>query len=323
MAVMTTALLLCVSCSGLPSKTVEEAPKPAETEETEPSAKSDEQVILATEQDYRDAIASAEDDSTKMELYGEFSSTYTMMDDEYLKYADLCKKAGDTTKARDVLWMLYRINPSKECGEKMSECIYDLSDNSSAVSLLDDMAHLIKASSEEEWDINSLVEAVSTDAWKSVFYIDSGVFTSISHVNTDGFSADVSSDSLSTSILIDDGAMKYEALIETVDRKVSYSGNETSDYTGEFYEAVYESEDIKSMKKGEIADGHLVGEFHILLDGTEYSGEFDENGHTLLKQHDDVDGAIYAYDANERQYLYEEGENSESWTVSPSYISLN
>lgn len=319
---ISTAAILCVSCAGTASKTVEETPKPAETEVAEPSAKSENQVILSTEQDYRDAIASAQNDASIMKLYDEFSSNYMMEEDEYLEYADLCKKTGDTTKARDVLWMLYRIKPSKECGEKMSECAYDLSNSDSAVSLLNDMASLIKSSSQEGWDVNSLVDAVSTDEWKSVFYIDSGVFTSVSHVDCDGFTADISSDSLSTSILIDDGVMKYEALVETVDRKVSYSGNEVSDYTGEFYEAIYESEEIKSMKKGEIADEHLVGKFYILMDKIEYLGDFDENGHTTLEQHEDVDGVIYAYDANERQYLYAEGEAVENWVISPNYIGL-
>ena len=76
---------------------------------------------LITEEDYRKAIASASDDDKKLELYTEFSSVYKMTEQEYLEYAALCEKAGDTVSARKALFALYRSDPTEQHGQMLSD----------------------------------------------------------------------------------------------------------------------------------------------------------------------------------------------------------
>ncbi|MCR5673153.1 MAG: hypothetical protein K6F87_05505, partial [Lachnospiraceae bacterium] len=172
--------MLLAACSN--SAQTEEATQPDDTavSGSADGGSSEKPAVLVTEDDYRNAIASETEDSRKLELYNEFSSSYRMNADEYAEYATLCEKAGDTVCQRKALFALYRMDPSEEHGGMLSNMTLKTTsaDDEKAEGLLNDIVEGLKNCEADDFSPESVKSIIASEDWKKSFYIDNGTYTS-------------------------------------------------------------------------------------------------------------------------------------------------
>ena len=272
---------------------------------------------LVTEEDYRNAIAGESDNAKKLEIYREFAAGYKLKEDEYLDYAALCGEAGDTAAQRDVLFTLYRMDPTEEHGEMLSEVTVKLTpnDDAEAGELLKKLVDVLKNCEGEDFDPEAVKEIILSDEWKKSFYIDNGTFTS----NTEYEGSTVSSDTLSTRAVITEGDMRY--LCEVNYDGVNVGRVEAKDgaSSGKYYYRQLDDENVDIISvNGYINEGHYVNQADFTVGSTVYHGSFDDAGHTKEEQPEGFEGVVYAYTDDKTNYLYVENADASDWVADVS-----
>ncbi len=273
---------------------------------------------LVTEEDYRGAIAAAEDDAKKLELYKEFSSGYKMNENEYVEYATLCGKAGDTIAQREVLFMLYRIDPTEAHGQLLSDMTLNItsSDDEKAGELLKSIAEELKKCEGEDFSPQGIKSIVSSDDWKKSFYIDNGTFTSNTKYSSDAVNAEVSSDTLSTRAVITEGDMRYLCEINFDGANVGSVEVKDEKSEGKYFYRQFDAEEVDIMTvNGYIKDGHYVNQLDITIAGIVYQGMFDDAGKTKEEQPEGLEGVAYAFTEDRSNYLYVEDADAATWVA--------
>ncbi|MCR5673548.1 MAG: hypothetical protein K6F87_07530, partial [Lachnospiraceae bacterium] len=174
---------------------------------------------LVTEDDYRNAIASAADDEKRLELYKQFSSSYRMNADEYIAYAGLCEAAGDTVSQRNALWRLYMIDPTEENGQRMSDVVVNITDaeDANAADMIKNVVEEVKKCEADDFSSDGLRTIFTSEEWKNSFWLDNGTFTSHTKYLGDKVSATVDADSIETRVTVTADDDRYFA-------RMSYDG---------------------------------------------------------------------------------------------------
>ena len=280
---------------------------------------------LSSEEDFKNAInqlmASADKDVIA-EVYDAYSRKYQLDETGYVEYAKICGELGDTQKQRELLWQLYRLDPTKEHGDLLSECINVVSDENVSADIMKDAAERLGNAGTTDFDLNYFKELFASSGWMDNFFLDTGIYTS--HTRYDGeYTIDVYSDQVSNTISISKDGHITGIKTTAIGSTVFSCGIADNGYSGDFYINDYdENDELIKICKGTIADGHCVNDLSIVFDGTEYKGHFNENGVTTETQPDGLSGVVYAYDESGVNYLYEADCDPASWTADIEYIGL-
>ena len=282
---------------------------------------------LVTEEDYRSALAmlDSSDLAGKIELYNEFSNIYQLTEDEYLDFAAAYSEIGDANSQRDILHKLYRLDPSKEHGEMMSDVAYVISDadNGETIDILQSLADVLDAASAEDFTTKAITDIVGTDAWKESFYIDNGTFTSHTVYSGSAIDSDIMSDKIITKGKITRDGKLYSFDVSAAGCTIGVCELSENNPEGGFSVFEYDSDGNLTLKKsGNIKDGHCVGDLTVVLNGTEYKGTFGDDGLTSETQQEGLEGVVYAYDASETNYLYVEGKTAEEWKADLEFVGI-
>lgn len=279
---------------------------------------------ISSEEDFRIAISETTGLEDKIALYDRFSSQYTLSETEYIDYADTCASLGDTKKQRDILWTLYRLDPSKEHGELISDrCMYLDESDIDAIKLVEALKERLDKIGGDDFDIASIVTLVNGDSWGTNFFLDSGIYTSHAGYFGDGYEAHIRSGRVSTDIIITEADRELSVFTDSFGSVVKVCKLNDEAYEGDFAIVDYDTEGESISKKvGTIKDGHCIGTLTLVIEGVAFSGQFDDNGITTEAQQDKVEGVVYAYNDSKNKYLFIENADPESWTASEEFIGL-
>ncbi len=316
-AVMLGFSLILSACSGK-AEAPEQASGVAEASGEESAASSGEkETVLVTEEDYRNALASADDDR-KIAIYKEFAGSYKMTEDEYKDYADLCGKAGDTVSQREALFMLYRTDPTEEHGNLLSTVTLRITDadDDKAGELLTSLVEALKDCGSGDFSPEAAKEIIGSDHWKKSFYIDNGTFTSNTEYSGDARFAEVSADQLATRAVITSQDVRY--LCDISFGGVSVGSVEVADKKseGKYCYRQFDPEGVDIIVvNGYINDGHYVNRLDVTVGEVTYSGEFDDAGKTKEEQPEGFAGVVYAYAEDGSNYLYVENADAATWVA--------
>ena len=313
-----TAMILasCKGAAGMQDAAVPGAESAVAEEKTAP--KEDTDTKLVTEEDYRNAIASAANDAEKLELYGQFAASYRMNADEYIDYAALCEAAGDTFSQRNALLRLYMIDPTEENGQRMSDMTLKITaaDDEKAGELIDSVVGEIKKSEADDFSPEGLKAIFLSDEWKKSFYIDNGTFTSHTEYTGNGKTAVVYSDSIETRVTVTEEGSRYTA-------RMSYDGTDAGIATkgdaaagdGYFLRRTDNDGVDTVIVNGYTDNGHYVNQLEIKIGDSVYKGTLDKDGKTEEEQPAGLNGTAYAYTQDRSNYLYAEGTDASSWVA--------
>ena len=324
-AVLLGLSLMTAGCAGkaqsepAPSGSVQDA-----TGESEEDLSGGSEAVLVTEEDYRNALASADDDR-KLDIYREFAKSYKMTEDEYRDYANLCEKAGDTVSQRDALFMLYRTDPTEEHGNLLSAMTLKItdSDDEKAGVLLKDLFEALMNCDAGDFSPEAAKEAVTSDDWKKSFYIDNGTFTSNTEYSGDGISATVSSDQLATRAVITSGEIRCFCDVSYNGVNVGSVGISDGVPEGTYCYRQFDPEGVDIIHvNGYISDGHYVNRMDVVVGGVSYHGEFDDAGKTKEEQPEGFSGVVYAYAEDGSNYLYVENAEAQNWVAKPDEMGF-
>ena len=298
-------------------------PEPSGTQEDSAKQEAAEEKPLVTEEDYREAIASAADDAKKLELYREFASGYRLKEDEYIEYAGLCEKADDTAGQREVLFNLYRIDPTEEHGQLLSDMTLKITGDDKIESLLNDMVAELKNCEADDFSPEGLRGLIASDDWKKTFYIDNGTFTSNTEYNGDGITAVVSSDTLATRAVITAGDIRYLCELNYDGTNVGHVEAKDGASSGRYYYRQLDADDVDIISvNGYINEGHYVNQTDFTVGSTVYHGSFDDAGHTKEEQPEGFEGVVYAYTDDKANYLYVENADASNWVANVADMGL-
>ncbi len=293
------------------SSTEQVQSEPAQQSTQEQSEKENKTPV--TESDFRSALAEAPDEQ-KLVLYRDFAANFRMNEDEYLDYAALCEQAGDTVTQRRALMTLYKLDPTEAHGELLSAMTLKIqaTDDAHAEGLLMELADLIAECGAGDFSAESLRAVVDSEDWKRSFYIDNGVFTSNTEYIGDALSAEVASDQFQTVATIWSSDTKYACEISYEGVKVASVALTDGAPAGAYVYREWDADgaDVVSVT-GTVADGHLTGSFTIVTGAVSYAGTVDDAGKSTEEQIKNVNGTIYAYSDNKKQYLYADGDASD------------
>ena len=243
-----------------------------------------------------------------------------MTEDEYLDYAALCEKAGDTASQREALFMLYRTDPTEEHGNLLSGMTLKItdSDDDNAGVLLTGLADVLKNCGADDFSPEAVSQAVSSDDWKKSFYIDNGTFTSNTEYSGDGVSARVSSDQLETRAVITTDGIRCFCDVSYNGVNVGNVEVKGEDPEGKYCFRQYDTEGVDIIcVNGYISDGHYVNRLDITVGGVPYHGDLDDAGKTKEEQPEGFSGVVYAYAEDGSNYLYVENADASEWVAKP------
>ncbi len=100
-------------------------------------------------------------------------------------------------------------------------------------------------------------------------------------------------------------------------------GLKDSGYDGDFFIAVYdELTNLTEKRAGTISNGHCVNDYVVIIGDTQYTGHFDENGHSTEEQPDGVGGVAYAYDGNQNNYLLAKDADINKWVADLEFVGI-
>ncbi len=312
-----TAFALAVVLSACAGGTDTDAAPDTSLQQAQESAQDSKEAVLVTEDDYRNAIADADDDR-KLELYREFASNYRMKEEEYREYADLCDKAGDTVAQRDALFALYRMDPTEANGELLSGMTLKItaSDDEKAEETLKKLVEVLKGCEADDFSSEGIKRIIESGQWKGSFHIDNGTFTSNTQYTGDELSADISSDQLATRAVITDGDKRYLCDISYNGTSVGYVGVKDGVSDGEYYYRQKDTEDVDIVAVScYISGDHYVNQIDITVGGISYHGALDESGKTKEEQPEGFNGVVYAYTEDKGNYLYVENADPSTWVA--------
>ena len=273
---------------------------------------------LVTEEDYRNAIASASNDDKKLELYTEFSSVYKMTEQEYLEYAALCEKAGDTVSARKALFALYRSDPTEQHGQMLSDMTVRITpaDDDKAQGLLESLLEEVKKCEDEDFSPDAIKQIIASDDWMKSFYIDNGTFTSNTEFSGDTLNAVVDSDNLYTRAVITAGDDRYMCAVSYNGVDAGHEQLKDQKPEGKYYYRQKDAENVDIViANGYIKDGHYVNQLDITVSDIPYSGTFDDAGKTKEEQPQGFAGVVYAYTSDGSNYLYVEDADPQTFVA--------
>ncbi len=306
-------VLAFVSC-GMPQ---EGQSVPADTAVTPETAEQTKAPV--TEEDFRNALSTASGDE-KIALYRDFCANYIMNEEEYRDYAKLLADAGDSLGAREVLFMLYKSDPSEEHGKLLSELpvMLDGENAAEAEETLEGLAEALRKLGTGDFSEEEVLSILSSDAWKKTFYIDNGTFTSYTEVSGE-ITASVVSDSLATRVLFSTSEEGFLVDATPSSLKAGRKGN--ADETYAYRSIGADGVDIVSVT-GYARDGHYVNQLDLTVDGVHYQGSFDDAGKTKEAQPDGVNGTVYAYSDDGDKYLYAENVSPADFVATPDALGF-
>lgn len=273
-----------------------------------------------TEEDYRNAISSASGEE-KIALYRDFCANYIMSEEEYRDYAGLLADAGDSLSARDVLFMLYRSDPSEEHGELLAAQSVEMTgeNHPEAEEVLARLTESLEKLGTDDFSADEIRELLASDEWKDTFYIDNGTFTSHTEVSGGRLSASVDSDSLSTKVLLTTSDEGFLLHVTPAHLSAGRRGNADDSYV---YRSIgADGVDIVSVT-GYAKEGHYVNQLDLTVDGLLYQGSFDDAGKTKEEQPEGVNGTVYAYSDDQSRYLYAEGVSPDNFVATPDALGF-
>ncbi len=310
---MSVCLAACTRASGNDNATAETQTMAEETpKKEEPSGP-------VTEEDFRNAIASETDDENKLKTYKDFASNYKMNKDEYLEYASLCEKAGDTVSERRALYLLYISDPTEENGERLSDMTLKItdSDDQNAGTLLEKLADEIGKCEADATSVEGVRSIIASDDWKASFHIDNGTFTSKTEYTKDGLCADISSDSVRTRVIITKPDKKYACDVSYDGTSVAYGEVKDGKPEGGYFCQKTDPEGIDIViVKGYYNNDHYVNQCDITIGESVYHAAFDDDGKTKEKQPEGFKGVVYAYTDDGNNYLYVTDGDVSDWVAS-------
>ncbi len=263
---------------------------------------------LVTEEDFRNALVTASE-KEKLQIYDEFSAGYKLKEDEYIEYAYLCEKNGDSKKQRDILYKLYTIDPTEAHGELLAKMTYRITDkdDDKAAAVLGKLIDEIKKCGDDDFSTEGIKNVIGSDEWKGSFYIDNGTFTSKTEYSDASITASVTSDALATRVVAVADNVRYLCDISYQKERLGHVGLNGDIPEGEYCYRLIENGVDTVLVNGYYKEGHYVNQLEITAGGVKYKGSFDDSGKTTEKQPEGIDGVAYAYSEDERGYLYVEG----------------
>lgn len=271
-----------------------------------------------TEEDFRNAIASETDDADKLKTYTDFAANYKMNKDEYLEYASLSEKAGDTVSQRRALYLLYISDPTEENGERLSDMTLKITDadDKNAGPVLEKLTDEIVKCESGDLSVEGVRSIVGSNDWKASFYIDNGTFTSNTEYTNDSFSANVSSDSVRTRVIITKPDKKYLCDASYDGTSVAIAGVSDGKPEGEYFCRKTDPEGIDIViVKGYYNNDHYVNRCDITIGESVYHATFDNDGKTKEKQPEGFQGVVYAYTDDGNNYLYVTDGDASNWVA--------
>ncbi len=281
---------------------------------------------LVTEEDYRNAIESASGDDKKLELYAQFSSVYKMTEAEYLEYAALCEKAGDTVSARKALFTLYRSDPTEQHGQMLSDMTLKITpaDDEKAEGLLDALLAELKKCEDDDFSPDAIKQIFASNDWMKSFYIDNGTFTSHTEFSSESLEAVVDSDNLYTRAVITSGSDRYMCAVSYNGVDAGHEQIADNKPEGKYYYRQKDAENVDIVcANGYIKDGHYVNQLDITVGNITYSGSFDDAGKTKEEQPQGFEGTVYAYAPDGGNYLYVEDADPETFVAKVGEIGFS
>jgi tetratricopeptide (TPR) repeat protein len=293
-------------------------------EQTVSVEKETETVQLLTEADCRKEIAELGNDTEALkkaaEYYEELLARDAFTEDDYKALADVYEQLGDTQSCKNILWKLYRLYPTREHADKLSELIVEADTTDAAVSNL--MDSFIAFSSEN--NATELSSLVTSDDWKEILWLDNGVI------------------SLHTLCTYQDKTLQitsgmYETIVTCLDSGgnfVYYENNEAGSsiiktvlsegaYSGDTYEYSYDADsNMYRQMEVTLVDNICTGNIFVNYEGVSYAGEFNSDGTADVEQIEGVDGVIYAYETDGNTYLYQPDSEGTGYVFDISFIDL-
>lgn len=304
------ALLLSVLLSGCALSQPE--PTPVPVNEADP--------VDLNEEQLRERIAGADAEDALL-CYGQLQARDLLTQADYEAMAALYEQSGDTQARRETLLKLLLLYPSEETAQALSEILVRRGPEDLRQAALAAQADLCL----QGWDAAAMKELAGSKEWNEAFQDGlRAVEIRTVYEGPEGRMQIREGYQLSElSCLAQDGSFWYfrtepagTILVSAVYTDGAYNGPVSAElYDGEG--------ELLISYSGTLAGNICTGEIGVSYEGTDYSGEINEDGTTAENQQNSVTkngGVIYAWSGN--SYLYKSGVEQESFILDCTLMGL-
>lgn len=312
-----TVLVLALCACGKSETDIEE-PK------SEPVSAEDYRALLAERMDGRELSSLSGEDLTYVEsLYAELKAMGDFGEEDYQAVEQIFAAKGDSRGQWEAMYETYRLYPSRERAEGLSEMAVPLTEEECA--LLTEFGSLIPADRGALQDAyGALSAAMETPEWQEVFQLEQGVIPKRSVSRQDGDVWQVTQGAFERSVLHVVGDSFFYLLRSETSGGVILAGNMADQaLNGGFTLCRYDTDGGCYLVLTGTMDGqHMTGDFQVTYDGVSYTGTLDGEGHVDTPQAEGAEGFIYAYDSEEQNCLQIENADPVSFVMDAGFWNL-
>lgn len=268
------------------------------------------------ETEIRAYISECEENATGLENrksgYEELLALDVMTAEDFYLYALTVKQMGDEYNAADILWDMYRLFPTEETYNQLSEWEYVISslpewagDITDADKLTAAVCGLMKDGS---FAADYMWNSETTLSRKTVY-------------EDDGIKLRMSSSGKNTKILAEytDGTV---VRFEYAGGNTVYYSEAPAEKEGRYSFVLSFGGKDKQKFVGTFKEDYCVGDLTLTVSGTKYTGTFTDKGITKEEQISGVKGVIFAYDSKKKKYLYESGVKKDEFKITKEYLGV-
>lgn len=268
-----------------------------------------------TETELRSALSSFSDKSdalnNKAECYRELIALDVATSEDYLAYANVCKELGMEAEAATLMEDRYVLFPSEDSLKELSEW----------VTYIDTCPAWAEKLNNDEDILALLKEVTESENWLDEYGWSLKNILRRTMFSSEEETVEINASSSLNRIVIEvaSGESVYFSITSNA---ITCCEKKTTDNRYDFSMSVDSGDEGLTECKGTIKDGYVVGDFEITLSGKKYLGSFDENGKAMSEQIKGVSGVIYAYTADGKEYIYQEGGDIDEFRITEEYLGI-
>ena len=294
--------------------------------QTQAPAATSEPAAPKTEAELRQAISEmGEEDSLvlKQEYYERLLSMDVFGEGDYVELAQIYGESGNWEGQRRMLSKVLRLFPSQEYAEQLSAVIIrrDSSDPEMAV-----LAGQITEALKQE-DALTIKNLVLSEEWRRLLQDNMDAIETRTLYQNGEEVLQIAARGTEAMILWLDGHGQVRFYRESGTGILLGSASlDDGVYAGDVKVIYSDAEgNVEKSIQGTLSDGVCVGQLTVFYQGTEYVGNFREDGSTAEEQLEEVTeqgGVLYAYGPGNKTYLYQENAELVDFRIGPAFLGL-
>ncbi len=280
-----------------------------------------------TEEELRQAIAGlgsdAEATSRKREYYEKLYAMDLFAEEDYLALAQVYAEEGNWKEQRRMLSRALRLYPCAEYAELLSAIVVRGDETETELASL--AGQIISAL--EQQDAAALQGLTGSPQWQDILLEGmSGIEVRTQYREGENL-LQITADGLASEITWCGGDGRFFCFSSDGEgAMLGTAALEEGSYSGPVSVARYDGEgNAVSTVQSTLSGGVCIDRILVSHQGTEYEGKLSDTGavqEEQLKEISEKGGVIYAYDANDRSYLYKENTTVDDFRIDAAYLGL-